>query len=284
MTVLKKYACPIFAAVLFVYMLVRPEMVTNDASKAIKFCLAVIVPSLFANMVIAAYLFPKIINMTKGKYIEAVALAVGLLCGFPTGATLALKLRENGASREAASYINSFSNNASVSFVISFAGAGALRSTKAGLLLVALQIFSSVLCMFIMKWIIKPKKESFLPTLKEISFTEALGIGIKSIVSVCASIVLFSSISSLFSFINQSELFNAVIKGTLEFSEGINLASALLNPQKSILTAFFIGWSGFCVYLQIKAIVSSAVSMKYYVISKVLQGLFMALGMAVFVC
>lgn len=282
MTDLKKYtniAGTVAVSVIFVYMLVRPSAVTEEASKALTFCLAVIIPSLFVNMALIAYLFPRIVNAMGGRHTAAAALIGGMLCGFPAGADLAVRLRENGASQEYADYINSFSNNASISFVISFAGVGVLKSLKLGIILVALELLSSVVCLIVMKWILKPDCSSRLPHQDEISFPSALRGAVKSMAGICGSIVVFSCISSAASLIvpESSRLYVAV-KGILEFSGGINQATTLSPPANFIFTAIFIGWSGICVLMQIKTVVLSKIRIKYYLLAKLIQSVAMAGG------
>ena len=162
MTDLQKYkniASTVTAAAVFVYTLVRPSAVTAEASKSLAFCLAVIIPSLFVNMALAAYLFPRMVNAMKGRHTAAVALVCGILCGFPVGADIAVRLRKNGAGQNYADYINSFANNAGISFVISFAGISALKSIKAGVTLVVLEVLSALICAFVMKSVLHPDTE-----------------------------------------------------------------------------------------------------------------------------
>lgn len=283
MTDLKKYrgiASTITVLALFVYVLVRPSVVTAKAAESLAFCLTVIVPSLFVNMALASYLFPRVINAMGGKHTEAAALIGGILCGFPVGADIAVRLRKNGAGQKYADYINSFSNNAGISFVISFAGVGALKRIELGVLLVIIEVISALLCSVVMKHVIRPDTSCTLPPQDEISFSEALRGAVKSMAAVCGSIIAFACFSSALSLIlNESDTAYIILNGLLEFSGGI--ADAVLLPGKLdfIFIAVFIGWSGFCVMLQICAVSAGKLRMKYYVTSKLLQSLLMG-GMA----
>lgn len=283
MTDLQKYkniASTVTAAAVFVYTLVRPSAVTAEASKSLAFCLAVIIPSLFVNMALAAYLFPRMVNAMKGRHTAVVSLVCGILCGFPVGADIAVRLRKNGAGQNYADYINSFANNAGISFVISFAGISALKSIKAGVTLVVLEVLSALICAFVMKSVLHPDTECALPRQNEISFADALRGAVKSMAAVCGSIIAFACFSSIITvFASEGSVAYTLIKGFLEFSGGIAEAAYLPVYIDFICTAVFIGWSGFCVMMQVQTVGAGKLRIKYYLLSKLLQALLMG-GMA----
>lgn len=272
--------CTFAVLAMFVYMLVRSSETTAAAEKAAVFCASVIVPSLFVNMALAAYLFPRIANAMHGKHTAVTAFFCGILCGFPVGADIAVRLREGGADGNYCDYINSFSNNASVSFVLSFAGIGALKSVSAGIVLVLLEIVSAGICAFAMRMLLSPECKVPIPIQRELSFTEALRKAISGMASVCASIIVFSCLSSAATLVfNEGSAMYALLHGILEFSGGIADASVLPERMAFVATAFFVGWSGLCVALQVAAVGRGRANMSYYIISKALQGVLMA-GMA----
>lgn len=265
---------------MFVYMLVRSAETTAAAEKAVVFCATVIVPSLFVNMALAAYLFPRIVNAMHGRHTAVTAFVCGMLCGFPVGADIAVRLREGGADGKYCDYINSFSNNASVSFVLSFAGIGALKSLRAGIVLVLLEAASAGICALAMRMLLSPECQAPIPVQREPSFPEALRKAISGMAAVCASITVFSCLSSAAALIiDEGGAAYAVLHGILELSGGIADASVLPERMAFVATAFFVGWSGLCVALQVAAVGRGRVNIRYYIISKALQGVLMT-GMA----
>lgn len=272
--------CTFAMLAMFVYMLVRSSETNAAAEKAVVFCISVIIPSLFVNMALAAYLFPRIANAMHGRHTAVTAFICGILCGFPVGADIAVRLRDGGADENYCNYINSFSNNASVSFVLSFAGIGALKSLCAGVVLVLLEIVSAGICAFAMRMLLSPECKAPIPIQRELSFAEAMRKSISSMASVCASIIVFSCLASAATLVlDEGSAVYAVLHGILEFSGGIADASVLPGKMAFVVTAFFVGWSGLCVALQVAAVGRGRVNIRYYIISKVLQGVIMA-GMA----
>lgn len=77
------------------------------------------------------------------------------------------------------------------------------------------------------------------------------------------------------------QLLNSFINGIFEITNGIHLISTMKLKNISIniiLTSFLLGLGGISVFLQILSIVSkSDLSIKPYIIGKILQGLFAAL-------
>ena len=113
---------------LFVYLLIFPQSATQPTRFALEFCGKTLIPSLFIYMVLSKMIVntPIIHRLTSILGLESVALILGTLCGCPIGAKNAVLLYDNGQiTKKHAEYLCSFSNNASISFVI-----GATEKTK----------------------------------------------------------------------------------------------------------------------------------------------------------
>ena len=131
-----------------------------------------------------------------------------------------------------------------------------------------------------MRMLLSPECKVPIPIQRELSFTEALRKAISGMASVCASIIVFSCLSSTATLVfNEGSAMYALLHGILEFSGGIADASVLPERMAFVVTAFFVGWSGLCVALQVAAVGRGRANMSYYIISKALQGVLMA-GMA----
>ena len=114
--------------------------------------------------------------------------------------------------------------------------------------------------------------------------------GFVVIFSVIISIINSSGILSLLCTILEPlfmtlkinpEFSSGFISGIIELTNGVNIVSSI--PEKVIsinivLCAFLLGFGGISVILQVFSIVSEAnISIKPYIIGKLLQGLFAAL-------
>ena len=131
-----------------------------------------------------------------------------------------------------------------------------------------------------MRMLLSPECKVPIPIQRELSFTEALRKAISGMASVCASIIVFSCLSSAATLaFNEGSAMYALLHGIFEFSGGIADASVLPERMAFVVTAFFVGWSGLCVALQVAAVGRGRANMSYYIISKALQGVLMA-GMA----
>lgn len=75
-----------------------------------------------------------------------------------------------------------------------------------------------------------------------------------------------------------SELLSSLLIGVIELTNGVNASSNIHSLSISIITtSFLLGFGGFSVLLQVLSIISKArLSIKSYIIGKLLQGIFAA--------
>lgn len=101
------------------------------------------------------------------------------------------------------------------------------------------------------------------------------------IISILNSLNVINSISNILSFFKTpSEYSKCVLTGLLELTNGVNAISSLHTKYMSvqiIISAFLLGFAGFSILLQIFSIAAkNNLSMKPYIIGKILQGLIAA--------
>ncbi len=101
-------------------------------------------------------------------------------------------------------------------------------------------------------------------------------------------LLLCKFIKPLFDVLNiNPEFSSGLISGIIELTNGVNLISSI--PEKAIsiniiICAFLLGFGGISVVLQVFSIVSEAnISIKPYIIGKLLQGIFAALYIYLFI-
>lgn len=175
-------------------------------------------------------------------------------------------------------------------------------SSNIGLILLVTHLLASI-CVGIIfgKLIKKETKSSYSFNTRKcnsISFStlgEALSSSIlnsvKTIFMVGGFVVLFSVIISIFKqtglitilakfiepLFKEKDFSSGIITGILELTNGLNVISNIHIKSLSsniILAAFLLGFASFSIMLQILSIISKEkLSIKYYVLGKVLQGL-----------
>ncbi len=266
---------------LFFYLLLFPKDATIPTRDAIVFCAKTLIPSLFIYMVLSkiAITLPITDRLTKKIGYEAVTLVAGTLCGAPVGAKNALSLYETGRiSKKHAEYLCSFTNNASVSFVVGFVGSELLGDVKIGLRLLAFQLISTVITAVVMKFIVFGRSRLEKP--KSVKATkaglrEAISDSAFTMISLCACVMFFmvcgNAITHLFDI--QPPL-DAFVKSVLEFSSGCASASKT-GIYALPLIAFSIGFTGLSVMLQVRSVIASRLSIRPFLMGKIISGALM---------
>lgn len=229
------------------------------------------------------------------------------------GAKIAVNFRNNHiCTREECERLLSFTNNSGPLFIIGTCGITLFGSSLIGFLLFFTHILACITVGILFRFWKRNKEEKVyyhvsdaenkLQNITILNLGEILGQSIQSAIStilmVGGFIVLFSVLISI---LNVSGITNAVtlllepvchffgvpakissslFTGILEITNGIELISQIKLKQISIniiLTAFLLGFGGISVLLQVLSIVSkSDLSIKPYIIGKILQGFFAA--------
>ena len=285
-----------------------------------------VVPSLFPFFVATELLMHTNIITYLGRKLEFImkplfnvngsgsfAFIMGLISGYPVGAKIACKFREeNICSKSECERLLSFTNNSGPLFIIGTVGITMFGNTMIGILLLLTHILSCITVGFIFRFwkskndtisINHNKKTSTQESVHTSNLGKILAESItnstQTILLIGGFIVLFSSIisilkashiltlasnmlSPIFNILNIPSSFSSpFITGLLEITNGIGEISSI--PEKAIsiniiLTAFLLGWGGLSVFLQVFSITSKTdLSIKPYLYGKLLQGIFSAI-------
>ncbi len=248
------------------------------------------------------------------------AIIMGWLSGYPVGAKIAVNFRENNiCSKEECERLLSFTNNSGPLFIVGTCGISLFGSSMIGFLLLITHILGSLTVGYLFKFwkknsntFVNYKTSNLENKLQNVSFAnlgEILSKSIKSAINTVLMIggfvILFSVIisilnsSKLINILNlvtapictklniPSQLITSFCTGILEITNGINLITAIKLKNISliiILTSFLLGLGGLSVLLQVLSIVSkSDLSIKPYIIGKILHGFFSALYTSIFI-
>ncbi len=277
----------LFSAITFlcIAILHSPNLSASGAQLGINFCLEILVPSLFPFMVLASFVVQSGLAQKIGKLFAPLVkkffhlpgcttatILFGLLGGYPTGAIGINELySQKKITSTQAEQMLLFIVCGGPAFVMSAIGTQIATNQLVGVILFIAQILSAIILGVFVGFFYKNSAEPpLIAETKVIPLSSALVnsclSAAKSMLNMCAFVVLFSaflSIISQISFINAIlnlleffhvplPIINSVIPMFLEVTNG---CSAAINNRASIeLLAFALSWAGLCVHFQIFSI------------------------------
>ena len=246
----------------------------------------------------------------------AFALIMGIISGYPIGAKIACNFRDNNTlSKIECERLLSFTNNSGPLFIIGTVGISMFGNSTIGFLLFITHILACLTVGFLFRYWkgtesfhIKKRFSRNYESVASSNITLAnLGSVIANAISNATStimmiggfVVLFSVIISIskashlikllsmflapcFNLLHIPSVFiSPIFTGFLEITNGIALISSIHIKAISIniiITAFLLGLGGLSILLQVLSITSKTdLSIKPYIIGKILQGCFAAL-------
>lgn len=296
---LKKFSVAVRATimVLVIYlaaaMIVSPTACINAAIKALHICAEVVIPSLFpfifcGNMFIAlgaARIMSKSLSGIMKPIFGvsgagALALVLGVVSGYPVGASCAAELYRTGeCTRSEAERLLAFCNNSGPMFIIGAVGTGMLGSHRLGVLLYLTHIFAALLCGMIFRGWGRNERTHLLPAPRDENDIKtaapdigaAVGKSVDTILIICGFIIIFAVFTAVFPYCDWRKYVYAV----LEITGGVHALTASGTGGMTLpLAAMFIAFSGISVLAQVSAIViPSGLSVVPYVLGKLTQAM-----------
>ncbi len=251
----------------------------------------------------------------------AFPLIMGIITGYPVGAKIVSNLKEKGIVSDIESErLIAFTNNSGPLFILGTVGTVLFKSSKIGLLLLITHILASLTVGILFRWwkknetiyekkiytkYINTKKTSLYNSKESLSISSAIMKSINTILLIGGFIVMFSIIISILQeskiiyilsfilnpilkIINIPQNFSfGIISGILEITNGISTISYIPIKQISkiiIISSFLLGFGGISIAMQVYAIISkSNISIKPYIIGKLLQGTIAAIYTYIFI-
>lgn len=234
---------------------------------------------------------------------------MGLISGYPVGAKIVSNLYLNGScTKDEAERLLCFTNNSGPLFIMGTVGISFYANSTIGLILLFTHIIASITVGIILGIISKRKKHISLEgnvglvkkqDLKLSQLGEVLGdsilSSIKTILVIGGFVTIFSVIISILEktqiliilantfahiFGFNSNLVLGFFNGLIEFTNGLKYISTVHIKDIStniILSSFILGFGGLSITLQVLSIIAkSKLSIKKYVIGKLLHGLIAA--------
>lgn len=289
---IRKFALTIIFTAGVIALLVLAKPVAESVRGGIDICLKVLVPSLFAFMVLADFsvktgmldLLLKPFGWLCGKLFKidrslGPVVLMSLLGGYPVGAKLLTDLVQEGRlSRPDAERMLCFCVNSGPAFVIGSVAVPLFGDTRIGFLIFA----SHLLAFFTVGILSGIGKERFsLPLQRETPPYSAALVGsvssaTRAMVNICSFVLVFSALIGLLrltgvlglagdalSRLLPRPVAEALLIGVLEVTNGTNACAGISGPAALLAATALTAFGGLCVQMQVTAIVSRAkLSMK----------------------
>ncbi|MFT9056714.1 MAG: nucleoside recognition domain-containing protein [Ethanoligenens sp.] len=303
------------ASFLLLLLLFSPQAGLEGARTGLLLCAEIVIPTLFPFLVLSSFVIRLGIAERFGRLFarltallfrlpgaSASVLLLGILGGYPVGASACAELVEKGVlTRAEGNRLLSFCINSSPAYIIGAVGAGLLHSAKAGALLYAAHVLSSLLVGLLLGMsgtkraagVSDPKRTVSMsaPGALVTSVTDAA----HSMLGISAFVVFFSALSALLFSTGlveacahmtsllpgmhwvDAETAQTLLKGFLEVSGGCD--AAVRNGQFTLeALSAFLSWSGLSVVFQVLFTVrDTGLSARGYVACRPLHMLFSVL-------
>lgn len=322
---LKKCLAATISSIFALLLIIIPTPALKGARDGLALCGNTVIPSLFPFLVVSAFVIGSGISENIGRLFEPVCqklfsisgssatpLILGAIGGYPVGASAVTQTVLNGSiSKKEASRLLCFAINSSPAFIIGAVGAGFLNSPTAGILLYVSHLLTS----FLIGLILKPrktkqdreqqliiskqfssysKKQASLSKSKSIQLTTAFVNAVissaKSIITICAFVILFSSITAILKGVGLTDLidltvgsnlpvpnqdtsfYSRILVGSLEVTNGCFLASNIGGMATVLMTSAFLGFCSLSVQFQVISLVKEAdIDTKLFIVTRFLN-------------
>ncbi len=230
---------------------------SSGAMNGLKLCYNVVIPSLFPFSVFSLIIFEcgffdrvKLKLGSKYNFEEISIFILSCVGGFPVGAKLINNsYKRNSIKKRNAELMLGYCASSGPSFIILSVGSQILNNKMLGYVLFISNFLSNIVIMIILRNFKEKDITSKPVKIQSKSFSEvfvnATYDAIEAILSICAYVVLFSTIISVANEIFDENNFKTVFLSMLEITNGVLLNTNIFS------IAFLLGFGGICVHLQI---------------------------------
>lgn len=277
----------IFVTIITLILLRYPDKAAEGVSSGLAICFRTIIPSLFPFLFFSSLLssFPfsqklceKMSGITHFIFglpgITMPIIIMSLLGGFPVGAVLIRQSFEQGRiTASEGKRMLLFCVNPGPAFTLSVIGLSLLGSIKAGLMIYICSLISTFIMGVLSRFFTDGDdlreycKKSCKKSIAEIiSFSAEKTI--TNIINICAWVIIFSCVGTLMDILPLETTFLHFLKMISEVTNGAIISVEYYSLP--ILCAI-IGFSGFCIHLQIMpAVFTLRLKYKFFLISRII--------------
>lgn len=277
----------IFVAIVFFVaaMVLVPASVIESGKASLNLCANVLIPSLFPFFVFSGLLIKFGFARIAGRLLNpimrpvfgvsgsgSIALALGLISGYPLGASCVSELYTSGyTTRRESERLLAFCNNSGPLFIIGAVGTAIYGNPNIGALLYITHVLAALSVGVVLRIVggdvgdkvnILTQKKAALPVVQPYSFGEALADVMRSAVNnmlmICGMTLVFGVVITILQAALPPGIMQLVSAGSLEIATGVNrtFLSQFGLFDKLIITAAIMGFAGFSVHFQVMGILS----------------------------
>lgn len=266
----------------FVLLLCKPRLASEVTLERLVFFAKTVFPSLFVSMCLSSMLVASPIARVLYRVpfgVECTVFVLGVLCGFPVGARCAVMLYQNRQiSKKRAEFLCGCTNLASLPFLIGVVGSALFDDMMLGVRLAALQTGCALVTGIVLYAVMRPDCKGVHQTavFPAPSVSVAVARSAHTMPELGGMLVFFGVAADLLCRITGISGIPAVLlQGALEFSSGCARAAEYGGEVGVLLATLSVGFSGFCVCSQVAAVTEGKLSIKPYVLGKLLQAALM---------
>ena len=275
-----------------VLFLAESTSIRAATTEALALCAASVIPALFPFLVVSSLLLSCGLGEWAAVHLAgfmtplfrlpgcaASALLLGLVGGYPVGVRTAAQLyRQGSLTKNEASRLLTFCNNASPVFLISVLGQGVFGSFSAGLWLWLVHLSSALLTGLLFRR--TEARDPAVPRVGEVravhlpsAFVRAVTESTSAMISICGFVTLFYVLSRPLAALGGSV--GAALTGGVELFSLTPLLKA--DGVGFVLASACTAWGGVSLHCQSAAVLEgSGLSARWCLIGKAVQGLFAA--------
>lgn len=268
---------------------------SGGAQNGIKFCLNVLIPSLFPFMAASSFLIKSGLSEQIGKPFAKITKAVfglngnfapiiilSMIGGYPVGARGISALKKYGAASESeVKKAAMFAVCAGPGFIVNFVGVSLYHNETIGMIILISQIISVIILGILINLFDRKNSNNnfFIAKKNTLPFStalvEAAADSSKGMLGICSFVIIFSAYTAIFGEIINDNLTQNLIFCLLEVCSAVNNISQN-SPVE--LVAFAIGFGGLCVHFQIfSALGDIKINKLIFFIIRIIQGAITAL-------
>lgn len=290
--------------IIFLLMLVFPQVVFSGASEGLLLWFHTVLPTLLPFIIITNLLLhtraidwiltitsPVLCYIFRVTPYGSFAVLTGFLCGYPMGSKVTADLlKEDMITSKEGRYLLSFCNNTSPMFIIGYVIWQNLRMPEQTVPFFLILIFSPILCSFLFRWynhvpLASNRKNAYNRKHKASNAKIESGRlldtcimdGFETITKVGGYIMLFSILSDFAEQILASnQLLPALFLASLEITNGIPMIGALSASQslRIVLTLGLVSFGGWCSIAQTRSMLQGTdLPLLPYIIEKLITSL-----------
>ena len=254
----------------------------ESAIKSINTCINVIVPSMFAFMVISSYVLSsgiykalfKPLYLTVGRLfkLDEKSFSIFLLSlvgGYPVGIKLLKEaIAQNKNYSAIADKTTIFCYCISPTFAITMIGLGIFNSAEIGIIVYASNAVSCMITAFVLSRIYNLRNDKTITQVKKSGIVESVNGSSSALFKICSMIVFFNAgISSLNSLLNCAEItLPTLLTAIFEISNILDFKPEIAQlPLISAISSM----GGICVILQCYSIAEGVIPFKKFIIARI---------------